>query len=119
MALLASTTTREGAVMMQAGIMLHIEATGLNKQNNYNWTTSADFGGIDASPESEAHLQHYVYIALKPLSREVEVTAESAPAQEVAAESTPAQEVTAASAHAHGTCPETGLAVEEYLGGLD
>ena len=83
MALLACTSTLEGAIMMQAGIMYHIEATRLNRANSYNCMTcdenSADFGAEDVNLKSHAaHRQHYVYIALKPLSPEVAVTAESA-----------------------------------------
>ena len=67
MVLLASTKTREGADMMEAGIILHFEATSENIQHNYNWTTSADYGGEGPIREDEEHLEQYVYLALKPL----------------------------------------------------
>ena len=73
---------------MDAGIILHFETIDLNTQNNYNWTTSCDYGGEGPNPREEAHLEHYVYLALKPLPRR------------------PEDEAAAASAHQH----------EEHLG---
>ena len=65
--LLASTNTREGASTMEASIIFHIEQDGMNIDNNYNWTVSMDYGGEGPKHEDQAHLEHFVYIALKPL----------------------------------------------------
>ena len=67
MGLLASTDTREGANTMEASLIFHIEQDGMNIDNNYNWTVSMDYGGEGPKHEDQAHLEHFVYIALKPL----------------------------------------------------
>ena len=67
MGLLASTTTREGAWYLEAGLILSLEANSVNMANNINWTRSCDYGGEGPRPEAEAHVQHYVYVAVKPV----------------------------------------------------
>lgn len=81
MGLLASADTREGAFMMEASLIFYFEHDGLNIHNNYNWTVSKDYGGEGPKHEDQAHLEHFVYIALKPLpprTIEERVAAESA-----------------------------------------
>ena len=78
-ALLACTKTREGANMMEASLILHFETIALNIAGNFNWTTAHDYGGEGPPCVHEAHLEHFVYLALKPLSPPVdEWTAASA-----------------------------------------
>ena len=67
MALLASTATREAASVMEASLILQLETNGLNIENNRNWTTSCDYGGEGPNRQDEAHLEQYVYLAVKPL----------------------------------------------------
>ena len=67
MGLLASADTREGAFTMEASLIFYFEHDGLNIHNNYNWTVSKDYGGEGPKHEDQAHLEHFVYIALKPL----------------------------------------------------
>ena len=68
-ALLASTATREGAHMMEASLILQLEQRATNIENNINWTTSCDYGGEGPKHECEAHLEHFVYLAVVPLPR--------------------------------------------------
>ena len=81
MALLASTATREAASVMEASLILQLETNGLNIENNRNWTTSCDYGGEGPNHQDEAHLEQYVYLAVKPLplSAEESRAAASAP----------------------------------------
>ena len=67
LALLASTTTREGASIMEASLILQLEEKAVNIENNLNWTTSCDYGGEGPKGNDVAHLEHYVYLAVKPL----------------------------------------------------
>ena len=69
LALLASTTTREGASMMEASLILQLERMAVNIENNINWTISCDYGGEGRKKDDEAHFEHYVYLAVKPLPR--------------------------------------------------
>ena len=69
MALLASTATREGAYMMEASLILQLEQRATNIDNNINWTTSCDYGGEGPKHDGEAHLEHFVYLAVVPLPR--------------------------------------------------
>ena len=81
MGLLASADTREAAFTMEASLIFYFEHDGLNIRNNYNWTVSKDYGGEGPKHEDQAHLEHFVYIALKPLpprTIEERVAAESA-----------------------------------------
>ena len=82
MALLASTATREGACMMEASLILQLEQRATNIENNMNWTTSCDYGGESPNPPDEAHLEHYVYLAVKPLPRRPEDEAAAASAHQ-------------------------------------
>ena len=79
--------------MMEASLMLHLEDTALNIENNINWTSSMDYGGEGPRPKDEAHLEHFVYLAVKPLPRRLE--------DEVAAASAHQHEERAAAASAH------------------
>ena len=66
---------------MEASLIFYFEHDGLNIRNNYNWTVSKDYGGEGPKHEDQAHLEHFVYIALKPLpprTIEERVAAESA-----------------------------------------
>ena len=69
LALLALTTTREGASMMEASLILQLEETSLNVDNNIIWTTSCDYGGEGPKHDDEAHREHFVYLAVAPLPR--------------------------------------------------
>ena len=68
MALLACTSTREGAWYLEASLILALEDAAVNMPNNINWVYSCDYGGEGPRPEAEAHVEHYVYVALKPLA---------------------------------------------------
>ena len=67
LALLASTTTREGAYMLEASLIFHLEQRSTNIENNINWTTSCDYGGEGPKHDGEAHTEHFVYLAVVPL----------------------------------------------------
>ena len=54
---------------MEASLILELEKESVNIHNNMNYTTSCDYGGEGPKCEEEAHLEHYVYLALKPLPR--------------------------------------------------
>ena len=69
MALLASTTTREGAGIMEASLILQLEQRATNIEHNINWTTSCDYGGEGPKHDGEAHREHFVYLAVVPLPR--------------------------------------------------
>ena len=81
LALLASTKTREGANMMESSLILHFETTAINAAYNYNWTTACDYGGEGPTREDEVHLEHFVYLAVKPLPPTAESMAAAASAQ--------------------------------------
>ena len=79
--LLASTTTREGANMMEASLTLQLEQMELNIDNNINWTTSCDYGGEGPKHDDEAHREHFVYLAVAPLPRLIRPITTAASAQ--------------------------------------
>ena len=58
--------------MMMVEAMLHFETIAVNIDRSINWTTSCDYGGEGPTRQDEAHLEHYVYLALKPLPPTVE-----------------------------------------------
>ena len=76
---------------MEASLIFQLEDKSVNIENNMNWTTSCDYGGVGRNHVVEAHLVHYVYLAVKPLPRRL------------------GDEAAAASAHHY----------EEHLGGWD
>ena len=78
MGLLASADTREAAFTIEASLIFYFEHDGLNINNNYNWTVSKDYGGEGPKHEDQAHLEHFVYIALKPLPPRTEEEREAA-----------------------------------------
>ena len=83
MALLASTPTRGVADIMEASIIFHLEYSGLNIENNYNYRMSMGYTRYVC--EDEAHREHYVYLAVKPLPPQtVEERVAAASAQSVA-----------------------------------
>ena len=90
---------------MEASLILQLETKVVNMSNNINWTTSCDYGGEGRQPAEEAHLEHYVYLAVKPLPR------------------SPWDEAAAASAHQHENHLGEGVAAasahqhDEHLGG--
>ena len=87
MCLLASTSTREAAYMLEASLIRHFETTGLNMKNNYNWTVSQDYGGEGPTHKDDAHNEHWVYVVLHPTQITLDdSTAVSAPALELPAE---------------------------------
>ena len=90
--------------MMEASLSLHLEDTALNIENNINWTNSMDYGGEGPRPKDEAHLEHFVYLAVKPLPRRLGV--EVAAASALRHEEHLRERAAAASAHRH----------EEHLG---
>ena len=53
--------------MMEASLILHFERTCENNPNNISWTTSCDYGGEGPTDEAEARIEHYVYLALRPI----------------------------------------------------
>ena len=97
MALLASTATREGARIMEASLILHLEDKAVNIENNMNWTTSCDYGGEGPKCDDEAHLEHFVYLAVKPLPRRPDDDAAAASAHQHSEHS--GDRAAAASAH--------------------
>ena len=83
LALLASTTTREGANIMEASLIFQLEDKSVNIEHNMNWTTSCDYGGEGPNHATdEAHLEHYVYLAVKPLPRRLDYEAAAASAHQ-------------------------------------
>ena len=53
---------------MEANLILQLEDKAVNIENNMNWTTSCDYGGEGPPPSADgAHIEHYVYLAIKPL----------------------------------------------------
>ena len=99
LALLASTATKEGAHIMEASLILQLEDKAVNIENNINWTTSCDYGGEGPNPREEAHIEHYVYLALKPLP--LRFADEAAAASAHQHEEHLGERVAAASAHQH------------------
>ena len=65
--LLATTATREGAFYLEACLIMQLESRDINMANNYNWTTSCDYGGEGPKPEEDALAEHFVYLAVIPL----------------------------------------------------
>ena len=65
--MLATTTTREGAFMMEASIILEFEKSTNNRDNNINWIKSCDYGGEGPKPPADAHAEHVVYLAVLPI----------------------------------------------------
>ena len=71
------------ADMLEAAIIHHLEYSGLNFENNYNCRMS--LGYTRYACEDEAHREHYVYLAVKPLPPQtVEERVAAASAQSVA-----------------------------------
>ena len=68
-ALLASTTTREGANIMEGSLIPELEQRSINIEDNINWTTACDYGGEGPKHGGEAHLEHFEYLAVVPLPR--------------------------------------------------
>ena len=105
MCLLASTSTREAAYMLEASLIRHFETTGLNMKNNYNWTVSQDYGGEGPTHINEAHNEHWVYVGLHPAQITLDdSTAVSAPALELPAED-PTADLLDAVSYTHLTLP--------------
>ena len=55
--------------MIEASLILELERLETNIGNNINWTISCDYGGERPKHDFEAHLEHFVYLALVPLPR--------------------------------------------------
>ena len=68
--------------MMEASLILQLEDKAVNTEHNINWTRSCDYGGEGPNGDDEAHLEHFVYLALKPLPRRPEDEAAAASARE-------------------------------------
>ena len=66
--------------MMEASLILQLEKTALNIDNNINWTTSCDYGGEGPKHDAEAQLEHFVYVAVSPLGRLLQPTGDIATA---------------------------------------
>ena len=64
--------------MMEASLILLLENEAVNIENNINWTVSTDYGG--EGPRHDPHLEHFVYVAVKPLLRRLEDEAAAASA---------------------------------------
>ena len=83
LALLASTATRGEADMLEAAIIHHLEYSRLNLMYNCNYRMCLDYTRYAC--EDEAHREHYVYLAVKPLPPQtVEERVAAASAQSVA-----------------------------------
>ena len=65
--LLGCTSAREGAWFLEASLIMVTERGRINIDNNINWTTSKDYGGEGPRGADQAHTEHFVYVALKPL----------------------------------------------------
>ena len=68
MFLLASTATREGACFLEASLIYELEISSTNIKHNVNWLMSCDYGGEGPRAEHEAHEEHFVYLAVRPVS---------------------------------------------------
>ena len=64
--------------MLEACLIFQLETRNINMENNYNWTTSSDYGGEGPNPEEDALAEHFVYLAVIPLPRDHALTAASA-----------------------------------------
>jgi hypothetical protein len=69
--MLATTTTREGAFFLEASLILEFEKWTQNHQNNINWIRSCDYGGEGPNPPADAHAEHVVYLAVRPITPSV------------------------------------------------
>ena len=67
---------------MEASLIYQLEQKAVNIEHNINWTTSCDYGGEGSNCDDEAHLEHYVYLAVKPLPRRPEDEAAAASAHQ-------------------------------------
>ena len=85
--------------MLEASLILQLEDKAINIANNMNWTTSCDYGGEGPKKDGETHLEHYVYLALKPLGQRHEDEAAAASAHQH--EEHLGERAAAASAHQH------------------
>ena len=84
---------------MEASLIFQLEDKSVNIENNINWTTSCDYGGEGHNPVDVAHLEHYVYLAVKPLPRRHADEAAAASAHQH--EEHLGERAAAASAHQH------------------
>lgn len=66
--LLASTTTREGSFFLEAALIYELERGHTNIAHNNNWVKSCDYGGEVPRAAGEAHEEHVVYMAVKPIT---------------------------------------------------
>ena len=68
MCLLGSTTTREGSFFLEASLIYEFERGSTNIANNTNWLKSCDYGGEGPRAEVDAHEEHFVYLAVRPIA---------------------------------------------------
>ena len=68
MCLLGSTTTREGSFFLEASLIYSLENDHTNIGHNINWVRSCDYGGEGPRLAGEAHEEHFVYLAVRPIS---------------------------------------------------
>ena len=54
---------------------MQIEANSVNMENNINWAMSCDCGGEGPTADDETHVEHFVYLAVKPLPHHRELMA--------------------------------------------
>ena len=66
--LLGSTTTREGSFFLEAALIYELERGQTNIAHNINWVKSCDYGGEGPQAAAEAHEEHFVYLAVKPIA---------------------------------------------------
>ena len=66
--LLGSTTTREGSFFLEAALIYELERGRTNIAHNINWVKSCDSGGEGPRAAAEAHEEHFVYLAVKPIT---------------------------------------------------
>ena len=68
MCLLGSTTTREGSFFLEASLIYEFERGSTNIDHNINWLMSCDYGGEGPRAKDEAHEEHFVYVAVRPIA---------------------------------------------------
>ena len=53
---------------MEAALIYELERGRTNIAHNINWVKSCDYGGEGPRTEAEAHEEHFVYVAVKPIT---------------------------------------------------
>ena len=53
---------------MDAALIYELERGQTNIAHNINWVKSCDYGGEGPRTAAEAHEEHFVYVAVKPIT---------------------------------------------------